>query len=146
MENEKQCCSNLLDKGLLVLRIGIGIIFLSHGVPKLIAGSQMWEQLGMAMGNIGIHFAPVFWGFMAAIAESLGGLLLIFGRGIRITASFMLFDMLIAIIMHYKTGGGFSAASHAITLGIVLISLIISGPGIYVIGCCCCKDNCCNTK
>ncbi len=33
------------DAGLLILRIGIGIMFLYHGAPKLIGGPEKWEKL-----------------------------------------------------------------------------------------------------
>ena len=32
-------------------------------------GPERYEELGGAMANIGITFAPMFWGFMAAITE-----------------------------------------------------------------------------
>ncbi len=30
------------DVGLLILRVGIGIMFMGHGLPKLIAGPEKW--------------------------------------------------------------------------------------------------------
>ena len=60
-------CSNL---GLLVLRVGIGVCFMIHGWPKIAGGPEQWTQLGGAVGNFGIPGPTVFWGFMAAFAES----------------------------------------------------------------------------
>ena len=51
------------DLGLLILRVGIGIMFLFHGLPKLTGGPAFWGQLGMATNFLGIGFAPAFWGF-----------------------------------------------------------------------------------
>ena len=59
--------------GLLVLRIGIGCMFILHGAPKLFGGAEKWTQIGMAMASLGIGFIPAFWGFMAAISEFFGG-------------------------------------------------------------------------
>ncbi len=54
------------DIGLLILRVGIGIMFMSHGLPKLIAGPDKWLILGGTMNALGIDFTPMAWGFMAA--------------------------------------------------------------------------------
>ena len=56
------------DLGLLLIRVGLGIIFIYHGLPKLIAGPIRWEKLGNAAGAVGIHFLPTFWGLMCAVA------------------------------------------------------------------------------
>ena len=39
----------LINVGLLVLRLGIGIIFIIHGLPKLMGGVETWTKLGGAM-------------------------------------------------------------------------------------------------
>ena len=49
----------------LVLRIMLGLtLIFSHGLPKIMAPDR-WEREGQAMANLGITFAPVFFGFMA---------------------------------------------------------------------------------
>jgi Predicted membrane protein len=117
------------DQGLLVLRIGLGIMFIYHGAPKLFGGPHHWLQLGMAMGALGIHFLPVFWGFMAALAEFAGGILLIAGLLFRPACLFLLIDMIVAAAMHLSKHQGLGAASHAIEDGIVFLSLLLIGPG-----------------
>jgi putative oxidoreductase len=69
----------LLDIGLLIMRVGLGILFIFHGAPKLFGGPEFWGKIGGSTANFGITFLPVFWGFMAAIAEFGGGVCLIFG-------------------------------------------------------------------
>ncbi|MDD4215305.1 MAG: DoxX family protein [Bacteroidales bacterium] len=113
----------------LILRIGIGIMFMFHGMPKLFAGAQTWEFLGSQMSVIGISFAPVFWGFMAALSETLGGLLLILGLFTRPAALLMLFTMFIAALMHFTNGDGLKGASHAIEMAIVFSTVLIAGSG-----------------
>ncbi len=62
------------------MRLGVGLMFFFvHGLPKMQAGPELWTKLGVAMSNVGITFAPDFWGFMAASAECFGGLLLAAG-------------------------------------------------------------------
>ena len=53
--------NTLKDKGLLLLRIGIGISFIVHGFPKIAGGTEKWAMLGKAMGNVGLDFGNVFW-------------------------------------------------------------------------------------
>jgi putative oxidoreductase len=119
---------------MLLLRIGIGLFFLGHGIPKLLGGPEKWAALGGAMGNIGISFTPTFWGFMAAISEALGGLLLILGLLVRPAAALMFFTMLIATIMHLKTGGGFGKVSHPGEMAVVFLALLVAGGGRYGLG------------
>ncbi len=65
------------DAGLLILRVGIGVMFAFHGYPKLTAGQETWAMIGGSMKALGIGFAPTAWGFMAALSECAGGILLV---------------------------------------------------------------------
>ena len=85
------------------------------------------------MGNIGIHFMPAFWGFMAALAEFGGGICLILGILFRPATAMMVFTMFIAAMMHYQNGDGFGGYSHAVENGIVLLGLFFAGSGKYAI-------------
>jgi Predicted membrane protein len=115
----------------LFLRIGMGLMLMYHGTPKLMGGVDGWIKIGVAMKFLGITFAPAFWGFMAACAEFLGGLLIMLGLGTRIACAFVTFTMMVAVTMKLATGGGLFGASQAIENGIVYISLFIAGPGKY---------------
>jgi putative oxidoreductase len=126
--------SRLINCGLFVLRVGLGIVMMMHGVPKLMAGPELWGKLGMAMGVFGINFAPAFWGFMAAVSEGIGGLFLLLGVGVRIFAALMSFTMLVATLMHYGKGDSFGVYSHALSLAIVFFSLMFCGGGDWSVG------------
>jgi putative oxidoreductase len=119
------------DGGLLILRLGIGAMFIMHGFPKLAGGPPMWGKLGLAMGTFGIHFAPTFWGFMAASAEFFGGLLIACGLFFRISSGLLCTTMIVAMNKHLFGGDGIKGASHAIEAGILFLSLILIGPGKY---------------
>ena len=124
--------------GLLILRILIGISFLVHGVPKLMAGPDLWIKLGKTMQFVGVGAYPVFWGLMAALSESLGGFLLLIGFCFRPACLFLLITMAVATTMHFKTTPGdffekWQVASHAIELGSVFLSLLLIGPGRFSI-------------
>lgn len=121
------------DAGLLMLRIGIGAMYMFHGWPKITGGPQVWEGLGKAMGVFGITFAPAFWGFMAAFTEFVGGLCLMTGLLFGPFCALLTFEMLVASGMHITKGDGFVAASHAIEMCIIFFSLIFIGPGKFVL-------------
>ncbi len=119
------------DIGLLILRIGIGCMFIIHGAPKLFGGPDKWEKLGMAMSSVGIQSIPVFWGFMAAVSEFIGGICIILGLFFRFACILLAITMTIATTMHFSKGDGLRGTSHAIEAGIVFLGLIFIGPGKY---------------
>ena len=121
------------NTGLLILRVGLGIMMMTHGFPKLAGGPQGWEGLGGSMKVVGVDFLPVFWGFMAAVAEGVGGLLLVLGLFFRPANAMLVFTMIIAALVHFGKGDGLSGASHAIELGFVFLALVFIGPGKYSI-------------
>ncbi|RAU82445.1 DoxX family protein [Pontibacter arcticus] len=119
------------NTGLLLLRVGIGFMFILHGWPKMMGGAPRWEMIGQSMELFGVGFAPMFWGFMAAFAETVGGLLLMLGLLFR-PACFLLFiTMLVAAAKHAFGGDGFGGYSHALEAAIVFFSLLFIGPGKY---------------
>ncbi|MFC1760810.1 DoxX family protein [Planctomycetota bacterium] len=129
---------NRLDKfrdlGLLILRVGIGVMFIFHGWPKLMGGPEKWNQLGQALGALGLTLHPTLstvMGFLAALSETGGGVLLILGFFMRPACLALLGTMTVATIMHVKNGDGFIGYSHALEAGILFLSLILIGPGKY---------------
>lgn len=122
---------NLMHFGILLLRIGIGVSMMFHGVPKMMAGAEMWTGLGGAMGNLGITFAPTFWGFMAAFAESVGGLLFALGLFFRPISLMLVFNMIVALMVHLTAGDSFMVWGHALDLLIIFTGMLFVGPGKY---------------
>jgi len=126
--------SKYRDAGLLLLRILIGLSFLAHGLPKLMAGPETWIKLGKSMEFVGIGAFPIFWGLMSALSESVGGFLLLIGFCFRPACLFLVINMAVATTMHFHTTPGdfmekWFVASHAIELGSVFLSLLLIGPG-----------------
>jgi len=119
------------ELGILILRAGFGILFLFHGYPKLAGGPDSWSKLGGAVIDLGINFIPTFWGFMAALSEFGGGLLLILGLFTRFASFFLLVTMMVATIMHIGNGDSFGRYSHALKAAIVFLSFMLIGSGKY---------------
>jgi len=130
MEKYEKFLAQGRDAGLLALRLGVGFFFFYvHGLPKIMAGPELWLKIGGAMGNLGIHFAPVFWGFMAAVAECGGGALLILGLLTRPAAAMLTFNMFVAAVMHLALGQGLKEAAHAAESMFVFLALLLAGGG-----------------
>lgn len=123
--------SNFKNTGVLLVRIGLGVMFIMHGYPKLLGGPKLWEGVGGAMGEVGITFLPLVWGLLAALAETLGGLFFLIGLFFRPAALILAFTMLIACLHHLGAGEGLNGASHAIEMGIVFLGFAFVGPGKY---------------
>jgi len=123
--------SNSFQIGLFIIRVGFGIFYVLHGWPKISGGVETWTAVGGSMGLVGINFAPAFWGFMAALAEFGGGLLLIFGFLTRPAAAFMLFTMLIATIMHVSQGDPINTVMNPLKGLVVFLGLLFTGGGVY---------------
>jgi len=121
------------ELGLLILRVGLGVMFIMHGWPKIQGGVAQWTSLGQAMGNLGVTFAPAFWGFMAAATEFGGGICLVLGLATRPAALLMAFNMTVATLMHLKRGDGVMGAAHAIEDGVAFLSIVLLGAGKYSI-------------
>ena len=119
------------DFGLLLLRVGIGIMFTIHGYPKLVGGPEKWMELGGVMKMLGLNFAPAVWGFLAAIAEAVGGQLIAIGLFFRIACALLVVTMLVATAMHLKSGDAFNAYSHALESLFLFLGLAFIGPGRY---------------
>lgn len=118
------------DVGLLILRIGVGLGFLFyHGWGKLVGGAERWTNVGGVMSRIGIDFGHTFFGFMAALSETLGGVLLALGLFTRPVCLFIGFTMLMASISHYTSGRG--NPGNAMKFLFVFIGLFFIGPGKY---------------
>jgi putative oxidoreductase len=123
--------NRFLDEGLLILRIGLGVMFLYHGGPKIIGGTEMWARIGIAAGNFGVTFWPTFWGLMSGIAEFGGGLCLILGLLFRPAMILLIINLAVAASTHFAGGQGLAGASHAIEDAIMFVGLFFIGPGRY---------------
>src|SRR5690606_25550170 len=126
--------NNKKDLGLLLLRVVVGTtMFAFHGLPKMAGGPELWEKIGSSMTNVGIHFFPTFWGFSAALVETVGAILVILGLQNKPASLLLAFTMLIATVFHLMNGDGMARASHAIELCAIFLAIFLIGPGKYSI-------------
>jgi putative oxidoreductase len=132
------------DAGLLVVRLAFGLILVVFGFQKLLGGTDGFRHLGEAMGMFGIHFAPVFWGVMSALTESLGGLMIILGLLFRPAALLLFFNMIVACAVMWHGGPDFGSVpalgswlqtfAMPFTFAATFLALLLIGPGKYALG------------
>jgi putative oxidoreductase len=117
-----------------ILRIGLGLILIPHGLQKLFgwfggAGlarfAQIFEGLGYSPG--------LFWASVVALTESVGGLLLVIGLFTRPAALAVVIFMINAI--HVTSAKGFfwtqQGAEYSILLLLVALYFLIRGGGAF---------------
>jgi putative oxidoreductase len=128
----KDFLENNKDIGTFVLRVTIGIAYtFIYGLMKIEAGPEIWTQIGSAMSNIGINFAPTFWGFMATLSEFGGGIFLMLGLFTRYAMVFMIFTMIMATITHLSFQDQWYNVMNPINMIAVFIAILFWGPGKY---------------
>jgi len=84
---------------LLLLRAGLGVIFISHGYPKLFVSTrgamQGFEHMGF----------PAYFVYIAGVIEFFGGVTLILGLFTRIAGLLLAGEMAVAILkVHVPQG------------------------------------------
>lgn len=122
----------LTDVGLLLLRLVVGVVFIYHGGQKLF---DWWagEGIDQLIGGLEAKEIPYprISAYLAAIAEFGGGILVLVGFFTRLAAIPMIITMGVAVlVMHphaFRVDRG--GMEFALTLGVVLIAILLSGPG-----------------
>lgn len=122
---------NYKNFGLLIIRIGLGVLFIYHGLPKLLGGPHKWEGIGTATNYVGIHFLPMMWGLLAAATETFGGFLVLLGLAFRPVCLLLLIELVVAAIFTYDKSASFLDATHAIEDAVTFAGLLFIGPGKY---------------
>ncbi|MEH7455875.1 oxidoreductase [Bacillus pseudomycoides] len=127
----------MMNIGLLIIRLIIGITIMGHGTQKLfgwfgghgLKGTAGWmESIGLRPG--------VFMAFMAGATELLGGFLFAAGIFTWVGALFIVGTMLVAIFtVHGKNG--YWVTQNGFEYNMILIAIAVgvalTGPGAYVL-------------
>jgi putative oxidoreductase len=120
------------DLGLLVGRLGVGLIYIVFGWQKLSGGQSVWTHYGHAIASLGITFMPNIWGLAAALSEFAGGILIILGLLFRPAAALIAFTMVVAFASTFREHPhNFAQYSRAIEMFCVMIVFLFVGPGKY---------------
>ncbi|SFC36525.1 DoxX family protein [Bacillus sp. UNCCL81] len=127
----------MINIGLLIIRLVIGLLFVGHGAQKLfgwfgghgLKGTGGWfESIGMKPG--------VTVALFAGLAELIGGILFTLGLLTPLAGIMIAVTMLMAIIKVHGPNGLWATANgyeYNLTLMSVAIGIALIGPGKYAL-------------
>lgn len=127
----------MLNIGLFIIRLVIGLLFIGHGTQKLfgwfggygLKGTGGWfESIGMKPG--------VTMAVIAGLAEFIGGILFTLGFLTPLAGILMAGTMLMAIVKVHAPNGLWATANgyeFNLTLLAVAIGVALIGPGQYAL-------------
>lgn len=143
-----------MNWGLFLLRVFLGLAFIYHGFGKLFGpmpGMEMFTGMVKSMG----FPAPMFFAYVAAIIELVGGIALVVGSHVK-HAGYALAVVMLVALFGMTTGFGahsmaFSFMALELPLAYLVMSLVVAwvGPGSIVLfhcPCPCCKKCDCSKK
>jgi putative oxidoreductase len=118
------------DTGLLLLRAGLGVIVLFHGIFKVNHGVD-WMR-----GPLGAHGLPFFLAYGTYVAEVAAPVLLLLGVATRISALVIALDMVGAVAL-VASGRALTASPTTGAWGIeveaaiffMALVIVLAGPG-----------------
>lgn len=117
------------EGGLLLLRLSLGVLFLYLTAPALLGGHARWTHFGSDMHALGFRSHLAWWGFVGALAGSLGGVLMIFGLFFRIGILLALAVTVVHMIAIVSGRLGWHGAFPSVEMACILVSLLCIGPG-----------------
>ncbi|HEX7121842.1 MAG TPA: DoxX family protein [Gemmatimonadaceae bacterium] len=120
--------------GLLVLRVGLAIIVLFHGIFKLRSGVA-W--MAGPLGEVGL---PAFLAYGVYLAEVVAPILLVIGLWARLAALVICIDMIMAVVLVLRdqvfatkeAGGGWAIELEALIF-FAALTIAIAGAGRYAL-------------
>jgi putative oxidoreductase len=118
--------NSLQPLALLCLRVALGIIFLTHGYPKL-------AKAGAGMQSFFVqHGLPGYFVYVAGIIETFGGLLLLLGLFTRVAALLLALEMGVAIWKVHLSAGYLVVHNYEfpLTLAMACFTLTTLGAGL----------------
>ena len=119
------------ETGLLLMRLGLGVLFVIIAGPVLLGGPSRWGSFGSAARNLGLSTHFQFWGFLGALMGCAGGALMIMGLFFRPGVLLCLIITVVHLLGVLNGLRSFDNHLPAIELATMLIGLLFVGPGKY---------------
>lgn len=124
--------NNTTDYAALILRIGLGLMFIAHGLLKVMVftlpgAAGFFEQVGF----------PGWTAYVVTFAEIGGGILLLAGVGVRAVSIALLPVLLGATFVHFGSGWVFSNPNggweYPAFLSLTAVVQALLGPGRFAL-------------
>ena len=112
--------------GLLLIRVGTGLVFFMHGIMKL----QSIDMVNKMFTHMGLP-API--GVLIACLETVGGAMLVAGVFTRVAALLLGVEMLVAIFLTGGPNAGWQQHELEALLMAVSFGLVYTGSGKFSI-------------
>ncbi|HXB61267.1 MAG TPA: DoxX family protein [Acidobacteriaceae bacterium] len=120
--------SNLPPYGALVLRLALGACMVYHGYGKVVPGHAM-DHYAHYIVSLGL---PYWLGYVSALTEFAGGILVFFGLLTRPAAALIAINMLVAIVK-VNAHQGLDACQLSGLLLAMAVALVCFGGGAYAL-------------
>ena len=124
--------NSLQPWGAFFLRLVLGISMVFHGYGKVIPASGLHGNLLSALqhhSHLVVSLGMPYWlGYVSALTEFLGGILILLGLLTRFTAFMIACNMLGAILLVARHQG-YSGSELPLALLAIALMLIFFGPG-----------------
>jgi putative oxidoreductase len=108
---------------LLLLRCGLGLVFIYHGYPKLFGSTERFVESFQAIG------LPVYFVYLAGIIECFGGLAMALGLFTPVVGIILLLEMGVAMWKYNFNEGIYAVREYELPLILGLASLALSATG-----------------
>lgn len=127
----------MLDWGILILRLGIGIMFVAHGLQMALGlfGGPGVKGFSEMLSGLGF-FPAIFWSYVASYTVLIGGLSLVVGVQTRAAAVLLLIFILTAGIKVHLSKGFFlsnGGIEYTFVIAAACLAIILLGPGKFSI-------------
>jgi putative oxidoreductase len=121
------------ELGLALLRVALGVIFISHGAPRLFGEMDgtiaFFSALGIPL--------PVIAAWGVSLLEFFGGIALLIGLFVTPVSLLLVVEMLAGIVLVHAPNGWYvlgpqanAGVEYSVLLMASLLMLVLGGPGL----------------
>lgn len=108
---------------LLLLRCGVGLVFIYHGYPKLFGSTERFVDSFQAIG------LPGYFVYVAGVTELFGGLAIALGLFTPVVGIILLLEMAVAMWKYNFNEGIYAVREYELPLILGLASLAVATTG-----------------
>ena len=120
------------EGGILLLRVGVGLILVCAGFPVVAEGAGHWHAAAPVVTQaFHIESHHTFWGGVVAFSELIGGVLLILGLLTRAACLVVAIGVTCAGIAHLRHHPSLNTTTTVVAQALVIYALLFIGAGKY---------------